>query len=72
VATDLFVFKLLQWKHAIALEAKGMKHSSGRSVRKMACEFFKLPLRTKHALVIERINLQLEEWRKQDAKSQAG
>lgn len=26
------VFQLLQWKHAIRLEAKGLKHSSGRSV----------------------------------------
>lgn len=27
------VFQLLQWKHAIRLEAKGLRHSSGRSVR---------------------------------------
>lgn len=27
------VFQLLQWKHAIRLEALGLRHSSGRSCR---------------------------------------
>lgn len=27
---------LIQWKHAIRLEQAGMRHSSGRSVRKFA------------------------------------
>jgi hypothetical protein len=26
------VYQLIQWKHAIRLESKGLKHSSGRSV----------------------------------------
>lgn len=33
---DIPVFQLLQWKYAIKLEAKGLRHSSGRSVYKHA------------------------------------
>lgn len=29
---NITIYQLIQWKHAIRLEAKGMKHSSGRSV----------------------------------------
>lgn len=32
-APSVPVFQLLQWKYAIRLEAKGLRHSSGRSVR---------------------------------------
>jgi hypothetical protein len=33
---EVSVFTLLQWKHAIKLERIGLRHSSGRSVRKHA------------------------------------
>jgi len=31
------VFQLIQWKHALALEEKGLRHSRG-NVRKFVCE----------------------------------
>jgi hypothetical protein len=36
--TRIPLWQLLQWKAAIRLERLGMKHSSGRSVRKHAAE----------------------------------
>lgn len=56
----VYPFQLLQWKHAIRMEARGMKHSSGRSVRKHACEALGLPPRTKHDEVVARIDEILE------------
>jgi hypothetical protein len=29
---DITVYDLIKWKHAIKLEQKGLRHSSGRSV----------------------------------------
>lgn len=46
------LFQLLQWKAAVKLEAKGMKHSSGRSVRAHVCRVFGLRPRLPHAQVI--------------------
>jgi len=36
MATGTAGFQLLQWKYAIRMEQRGMRHSSGRSVRKHA------------------------------------
>jgi hypothetical protein len=54
-------FQLLQWKYAVGLESKGMRHSSGRSVRKHAALALGLPPRSPAALVIAAINEQLQE-----------
>lgn len=53
---DVPVFQLLQWKFAIKLEAKGMRHSSGRSVAKHARIVLGLPPRMKREAVIARID----------------
>lgn len=52
-------FQLLQFKAAIRLEAVGMKHSSGRSVRKYACQRLGLPIDTTHQDVISAIQDEL-------------
>lgn len=49
-------FQLIQWKHAILLEMKGMKHSSGRSCRKHAAVALGLLPNTKGELVVAKIN----------------
>lgn len=53
-------FQLIQWKHAISMESRGMKHSSGRSVRKFACEQLGLPIRTPATDVIAHIQTELD------------
>lgn len=55
------VLQLIQWKHAIKLEAKGLKHSSGHSIRKHACTVLGLPLRTPAAKVVEVLEAVLAE-----------
>lgn len=49
------LFQLYQWKAAIKLEALGMKHSSGRSVRLHACRVLGIALNLKHEGVIEEL-----------------
>jgi len=56
VGCDVPVFQLLQWKYAIRLESKGLRHSSGRSVRKFACGKLGLKPGTKADVVIARID----------------
>lgn len=51
MSTTVSVFQLLQWKHAIRLEGKGLRHSSGRSVRAHAAKI----LGCKRGEVAERI-----------------
>ena len=53
-ARRLAPFQVLQWQHAVKLEAIGLRHSSGRSVRKHACQMLGLPTRTPHAEVSAR------------------
>lgn len=48
-------FQLLQWKGAIKLEAAGMKHSSGRSVKAHAARELGMPVRSTHKQVIAKI-----------------
>ena len=50
------VFQLLQWKYAIKLEQKGMRHSSGRSVRKHAAVSLGLKPNAKADWVIQKID----------------
>jgi hypothetical protein len=50
------IFQLLQWKYAMKLEAIGMKHSSGRSVRKHACGVLGLKPNTPTISVIKHID----------------
>jgi hypothetical protein len=57
--SDVPRFQLLQWKYAVELESKGMRH--GRSVRKLVALALGLPPRSPAALVIAVINEQLQE-----------
>jgi hypothetical protein len=54
-------FQLLAWKYAIQSEQRGMRHSSGRSVRKFAAECLGLPSRSKPEVVIAKIEERLLE-----------
>ena len=54
-------FQLLQWKHAIRLEGKGLKHSSGRSVKAHAARHFGMSPRIKREKVLELIEAVLVE-----------
>jgi hypothetical protein len=54
-------FQLIQWKAAIKLESKGMKHSSGRSVKAFAARQFGMPVSSTHAEVIDKIEQVLED-----------
>lgn len=49
-------FQLLQWKYAMKLEALGLRHSSGRSVRAHACRKLGLKPRTPVPVVIDAID----------------
>lgn len=55
------VFQLLQWKYAIELEAKGMRHSSGRSVYAHAKRV--LGIKGNRDKVIAHINKLLSDYR---------
>lgn len=55
IGCDVPVFQLLQWKYAIKLEALGMRHSSGRSVRAHACRMLGLRPRTRADHVVKAI-----------------
>jgi len=57
-ARNLYIFAT--WRSALRLEALGMKHSSGRSVRKHVAQHFDLPVRTPHAALIERLTDEIE------------
>jgi len=48
-------FQLLQWKYAIRLEQAGMRHSSGRSVRKFAAQNLGLAANAKAPVVLAAI-----------------
>ena len=52
-------FQLLQWKHAIRLEEKGIRVAR-RSVSAHAARKFGLPPRSKRALVLEHVEAALE------------
>lgn len=54
-------FQLLQWKAAIKLEAKGMRHSSGRSVLRFAKQALGLSPMMKAEGVVQAITTILEE-----------
>ncbi len=52
---DVPIFQLLQFKHAIRLEAIGMRHSSGRSVCAHAKRVLGLPRGMRRENVVARI-----------------
>ncbi len=52
-------FQLLQWKHAIRLEAKGIRVAR-RSVNAHAARAFGLPKRSKRPLVLAHVEAALE------------
>jgi hypothetical protein len=54
-------FQLAAMKGAVKLEALGMKHSSGRSVRKHACQILGLKPSTKAAEVVKALEAKLAE-----------
>jgi hypothetical protein len=59
------VFQLIQWKHALKLEAKtGLRHSRG-SVRKHVALFFGLPARTPADRVLLAVESLIAECNKQ-------
>jgi len=53
--------QLATWKAAIKLEALGMRHSSGRSVKAHACRALGLAARAPHATVIGVIEQMMAE-----------
>lgn len=53
------IFQLIQWRAAIRLEARGMRHSSGKSVRKFAALKLGLPANAKAEVVIAEIETYL-------------
>ena len=54
-------FQLAAAKHAIALEAKGMRHSRFRKgVRGLWAEYYGMPKRSTHLAVIERIQEEID------------
>ena len=57
-ARSLYAFAT--WRAALRMEAVGMKHSSGRSVRKHVAQHFGLPVRTPHADLVERLTNEIE------------
>jgi hypothetical protein len=57
------VFQLLQWKYAIQLEAKGLRHSSGRSVRKHAATAIGIRPMASAPVVLDAIEILLTEAR---------
>jgi hypothetical protein len=61
VATEIMGFQLLQWKAAIKLEKLGMKHSSGRSVRKHAAIALGMPPFCKCDEVLAKIQERINE-----------
>jgi hypothetical protein len=52
-------FQLLQWKHAIRLEEKGIRVAR-RSVNAHAARAFGLPPRSKRSVVLEHVEAALE------------
>ena len=52
-------FQLLAVKHAICLEAKGLRHSSGRSTKAAWARHYGLPVRCHALLVLERIDVEI-------------
>ena len=63
VGAGVTVFQLLAVKGAIKLEKLGMKHSSGKSIRKMWALQLGLKANAKHDEVIAAIEKKLEEVR---------
>jgi hypothetical protein len=58
--------RLMVLKGAVRLEAAGMKHSSGKSMRKLACRELGLPLSTGHDNVIGALCREIEKRLKKD------
>jgi len=60
-------FQLLQWRAAIKLETAGMKHSSGRSVRKHACREIGMPLNSTADFVLKVLDAMIERIKEETA-----
>lgn len=60
VMSNIPVFQLLQWKYAIRLQMAGMKHSSGRSVRRHAAIKLGLKPNSKGDVVIAKIQEKID------------
>ena len=63
--------RLMTLKQAVRLEATGLKHSSGKSMRKVACRLLGLRLSTKHDDVIGALAKEIEKRLKQQAATSA-
>jgi hypothetical protein len=55
-------FQLCQWRGAVRLESKGMKHSSGRSVTAMVKR--ELGIKGTHEAIIEHLTCLIEQCKK--------
>jgi hypothetical protein len=61
--------RLIVLKGAVKLEATGMKHSSGKSMRKVACRELGLSLRATHDDVIGALNREIDKRLKREQQS---
>jgi len=53
------LFQLLAVRAAIKLEAKGLRHSGGRSVKARWAFHYGLPIRAKRVLVLEKLEAEM-------------
>ena len=54
------LYMYAQWRAALRMEAVGLKHSSGRSVRAHVARHFGLSTRTPHAELINMLAYEIE------------
>jgi hypothetical protein len=60
-ADQVAIARLITLKAAVRLEATGMKHSSGKSMRKVACRELGLRASTKHDDVIGALSKEIDK-----------
>lgn len=63
------IARLIALKGAVRLEATGMKHSSGRSMRKVAAQLLGMRVNTKHDDVIGALSKEIDKRLKQERQS---
>lgn len=66
---DIGTAQLMSLKGAVHLEASGMRHSSGKSMRKAVCRKLGLRLSTSHDDVIGALNREIDKRLKREPQS---
>lgn len=65
---QIAIARLMTLKQAVRLEATGMRHSSGRSMRRVACQELGMRLNTKHDDVIGALTKEIDKRLKKGAQ----